>query len=121
MDAMASVIVTYLDLVGAVASAVVFLIMNRGRNLFQEYSRMNAAPVLPGISVVGLEAGLMYAYRAGWPVSTASIVQSGFPALALVVVGTVLCHKEITFSKVIDTVVCLIGLYFMNRCQIKLV
>ena len=55
---------------------------------------MNAAPVLPGISVVGLEAGLMYAYRAGWPVSTASIVQSGFPALALVVVGTVLCNRH---------------------------
>ena len=72
---------------------------------------MNAAPVLLGISVVGL----ICAYRAGWPVSTASTVQSGFLALALVVVGAVLYHREITFSKVIGTAICLIGLYFINR------
>ena len=111
MDAMSSMIVTYL--VGAVTSAVMFFAMNRGGNLFQAYSRMNAAPVLRGISVVGLEVGLIYVYRAGWPVSTASTVQSGF--LALVVVGTVLYHGEITFSKVIGTAICLIGLYFINR------
>ena len=109
MNAMASMIVTYL--VGAVTSAVEFFAMNRGGNLFQEYSRMNAAPVLLGISVVGL----ICAYRAGWPLSTASTVQSGFLALALVVVGAVLYHREITFSKVIGTAICLIGLYFINR------
>ena len=46
MDAMSSMIVTYL--VGAVTSAVMFFAMNRGGNLFQAYSRMNAAPVLTG-------------------------------------------------------------------------
>lgn len=76
MDAMASMTVTYL--VGAAASAVMFFVMNRDGNLFHEYGKMNAAPVLLGISVVGLEVGFICAYKAGWPVSTASIVQSAF-------------------------------------------
>lgn len=106
----ASMTVAYL--VGTIASAVMFFITNRGGNLFQESSRRKAAPVLPGISAVGLEVGLIYAYRSRWPVSTASTVQSGFLSLALVVAGTVLYHRKITFSKVIGTAICLIGLYF---------
>lgn len=113
MDAMASMTVTYL--VGAAASAVMFFAMNRGGNLFQEYGKMNAAPVLLGISVVGLEVGFICAYKAGWPVSTASIVQSAFLALALIPVGAVLYREAVTPGKVLGAVICLIGLYFINR------
>lgn len=113
MDAMASMTVTYF--VGAAASAVMFFAMNRGGSLFQEYGKMNAAPVLLGISVVGLEVGFICAYKAGWPVSTASIVQSAFLALALIPVGAVLYREAVTPGKVLGVVICLIGLYFINR------
>lgn len=112
-DAMASMTVTYL--VGAAASAVMFFAMNRGGNLFHEYGKMNAAPVLLGISVVGLEVGFICAYKAGWPVSTASIVQSAFLALALIPVGAVLYREAVTPGKVLGVVICLVGLYFINR------
>ena len=76
---------------------------------------MNLAPALLGISVVGLEVGFIYAYKIGWPVSTASIVQSAFLALALIFVGAVLYHEAITVNKVIGILICLVGLYFINR------
>ena len=113
MDTMASMTVTYL--VGAACSAALFFLMNRGGSLLQEYGKMNAAPVLLGISVVGLEVGFLYAYKVGWPVSTASTVQSAFLAIALLAVGALLCHEVITLNKVIGVAVCLVGLYILNR------
>ena len=113
MDALASLTVTYL--VGAACSAVMFFILNPGADLFREYSKLNAAPVLLGVSVVGLEVGFICAYKAGWPVSTASLVQSAFLSVALIFVGALLYREAITLNKVLGVVICLVGLYFINR------
>ena len=113
MDVMASMTVTYL--VGAVCSAVMFFVMNRNGSLLEEYGKMNWAPVLLGISVVGLEVGFIYAYKSGWTVSTLSIVQSAFLAVALLVVGALLYHETISVSKLVGVGLCLAGLFFLNR------
>ena len=113
MDAMASMTITYL--VGAAGSAVMFLVMNRNGSLLQEYAKVNWAPIFLGISVVGLEIGFIYAYKNGWPVSTASIVQSAFLSVALLLVGTLLYHEQISVSKIVGVGFCLVGLFFLNR------
>lgn len=113
MDAMASMTITYL--VGAICSGIMFFIMNKNGNLLQEYSKTNWAPIFLGVSVVGLEVGFIYAYKNGWAVSTASIVQSAFLALALLVVGALLYHETISFSKIVGVAFCLVGLFFLNR------
>lgn len=113
MDPMASLTVTYL--VGAACSAVMFFVLNRGGSLLREYAKLNAAPVLLGISIVGLEAGFIYAYKAGWPVSTASLVQSAFLSVALLFVGALLYREALTPSKVLGAAICLVGLYFINK------
>lgn len=41
-----------------------FLFSKNG-NLLGEYAKMNFAPALLGVSVVGLEVGFIYAYKAG--------------------------------------------------------
>ena len=113
MDAMASMTITYL--VGAACSAVMYFVMNKDGNLLQEYAKTNWAPIFLGVSVVGLEVGFIYAYKNGWEVSTLSIVQSAFLAVALIIVGAVLYHEALTANKVIGIVICLIGLYFINK------
>ena len=65
---LASLTVTYL--VGAAASGVLYYALNRGGNLLREYGNLNWASFLLGLSVVGLEAGWIYAYQAGWKIST---------------------------------------------------
>ena len=77
--------------------------------------KTNWAPIFLGISVVGLEVGFIYAYKNGWAVSTASIVQSAFLAIALIIVGAILYHETITVNKIIGIVICLIGLYFIKK------
>lgn len=113
MNPFASLTITYL--VAAGASAVLYFSLNRGGHLLPELSRSNWAPVTLGLVIVGLEAGFIYAYKAGWPVSTASVVQSSFLAVALLFVGYFLYHESLSLTKIIGMVICLIGLYFVNK------
>lgn len=113
MDTMASMTITYL--VGTACSAAVFFLTSKESSLLQEFRKLNFAPFLLGISVVGLEVGFIYAYKNEWAVSTASIVQSAFLSVALIVVGAILYHESITANKLIGIGICLVGLYFINR------
>ena len=108
----ASLTVTYL--VAAVASTVLFFTLHRGSSLPEEYSRLNWAPFILGIVIVGLEAGWIYAYQAGWQVSTGFIVQSAFLAVALLFVGYLLYHEALTWNKLLGVAICIIGLAFIN-------
>ena len=112
MNAFASLTVTYL--VGAVLSLILFFALEKDANLFQEYRKMNGAPAVLGLVIVGLEVGWIYAYKAGWPVITGFIVQSAFMAAALLMVGYMLYHEALTWNKIVGVVVCLIGLGFIN-------
>lgn len=113
IDPLASLTVTYT--VGAVASAALYFILNRDGNLLREYAHLNWAPFAFGIVLVGLEVGYIYAYKAGWPVSAAAIVQSSFLAVALLFVGLFLYHEPITLNKAAGIMICMVGLYFINK------
>lgn len=75
---------------------------------------MNWAPYALGLVIVGLEVGFIYAYKAGWQVSMASVVQSSFLAIALVIVGALLYHEALTWNKLLGIAICMVGLVFMN-------
>ena len=112
MDPFASLTVTYI--IGAIASAVLYFILGKNGNLVKEYSKLNWAPFVLGIVIVGLEVGWIYAYKAGWQVSTGFIVQSAVLAVMLLIVGYFLYHEAFTWNKVLGVVICLIGLVFIN-------
>ena len=112
LNPFASLTVTYG--VGMVMSFVLYFVSNKGGSLIAEYGKLNWVPFVFGIVLVGLEVGFIYAYKAGWQVSTAAIVQSAFLAVALIIVGALLYHEAVTWNKVVGVVVCLIGLVFIN-------
>lgn len=108
----ASLTITYL--IGAVCSALFFLIAGHEQSFVKEVAKMNWAPFVMGLVVVGLEVGFIYAYKAGWPVSTAAIVQSSFLGIALIIVGFVGFHESMTWKKIVGICICLVGLFFIN-------
>ena len=77
MNPLASLTITYL--VGAAISGILYFILNKNANLIREYSKVNWAPFILGAVIVGLEVGWIYAYKAGWQISTGFIVQSAVP------------------------------------------
>ena len=113
MDPFAALSVTYG--VGAAVSLVVYFLMNRDGTLLREYGQINWAPVVLGLVIVGLEVGYIFAYKAGWPVSTVATVQSAFLAIALLALGALVYHEPVTRDKVLGVVICLVGLGFLNR------
>ena len=112
IDPLASVTVTYI--VGAAASAIFYFVTNKDADLLAEYSKLNWAPFVMGIAVVGLEAGMIYAYKVGWPVNAASVTQSTILAIVLVFVGFMLFKEPISWNKIAGIAVCLAGLALMN-------
>ncbi|MBR2743163.1 MAG: EamA family transporter [Clostridia bacterium] len=109
----ASLTVTYI--IAAAASAGLFFATAHGASLAAEYTKLNWVPFVFGVVLVGLEAGFIYAYKVGWQISTASIVQSAFLAVALLFVGFLLYKESITPNKIIGLIVCLAGLFIINR------
>lgn len=110
----ASLTVTYF--VGTLISLIFFFVFrNSGESLMEQYSKLNWAPFVLGLVILGLEAGWIFAYKAGWQVSTGFITQSSVLALLLIIVGAFLYGEKITPNKVIGVIICLIGLFIINR------
>ena len=88
-DPFAALTVTYL--IGAVFSAALYFLLNRGSaDLAQEWRSLNWTPYVLGFIVVAMEAGNVYAYRAGWSVNTLPVVQAACVAVLLLALGFLL-------------------------------
>lgn len=112
VNPLASLTVTYV--VGAVASLILYYVLNDNANILLEYKKINWASFVLGIVIVGLEVGFIYAYKAGWPVSTAQIVQAAVLAVILIFVGYLLYHEALTWNKIAGVLICLAGLALIN-------
>ena len=104
------------ELIGSIFSGILYFVTNRGgANLLHEYSQMNWAPYLLGLAVVGLEAGSMHAYKAGWPVSAFQVSSAAAIATILEFIGYLVYHEAITVNKLVGLALCLVGLFFLNK------
>ena len=112
LNPFAALTVTYL--VGAVVSAVLFFVLGKQPNPIKELSNLNWAPFVLGFVIVGLEVGFIYAYKAGWTVSTAALVQGVALAIILIFVGFLLYKEALTWNKLVGIGICLVGLFFIN-------
>jgi drug/metabolite transporter (DMT)-like permease len=112
MNPLASLTITYI--IGAVVSVILYYVLNKDANIILEYRKINWAPFVLGIVIVGLEVGYIYAYKAGWPVSAAQIVQAAVLAVILIFVGYLLYHEALTWNKIVGIIVCLAGLGLIN-------
>lgn len=113
MNTYASMTVTYA--VAALFSAAAFFVTTKGGNILKEFSFSNWATVVLGIVITGLEVGFIFAYKVGWKVSTLATVSNAFLAVALIFVGLFLYHEPINWNKVVGVVICLLGLWFINK------
>lgn len=112
MNPFASLTITYI--IGAAVSVLLYYVLTKDANIILEYRKMNWAPVVLGIVIVGLEVGYIYAYKAGWPVSAAQIVQAAVLAVILIFVGYLIYREAITWNKIVGIIICLAGLGLIN-------
>ena len=113
MHPMSVLVIAYA--VGTVGCAVLYFVLNKNGNLLQELKSSNYIPYLIGICLMGLEVGTIYMYKAGWAVNTGYIVHSSLIAVGLIFAGYIFFREAITLNKVLGVVICMIGLYFINK------
>ena len=107
-----ALMVTYL--VAAIISAVIFIYMVGPSNVTAELSKINWTSIILALAIVGLEVGYVFVYRAGWTVSTASVVANIGLACVLIVVGYFLYKENVSIHQIIGIVVCMFGLVLIN-------
>ena len=107
-----ALMVTYLG--AAIISAIIFSYTVGPSNVVGEMSKVNWTSVVLALAIVGLEVGYVFVYRAGWSVSTASVVANVGLACVLLVVGYMLYRENISFNQILGIVICMIGLILIN-------
>ena len=112
VNSFASLTITYL--IAAAASLIMFFVTGEQKNIWQEFSKANWTSAVLGIAVLALEFGYICIYRAGWKVSTASIIANIALACVLVFVGMLLYKETITLRQIIGMLVCAAGLYLIG-------
>ena len=108
----AALSVTYL--VGALFSALLYFALNKDTNLLQEYVHLNWTSFVLGLAVVGLEAGSIYMYKAGWEMSRGQLVYSILLALCLILIGVTVYHESLDTSRIIVVILCMAGLILLR-------
>lgn len=108
-----SLAVTYI--VAATVSFASFLITGKGRTISGEFSKLNWASLILGISIVGLELGYIYMYRAGWKMSVGSLVANIALACVLLFVGMWMFKEQVSFKQIIGVILCFGGLFLITK------
>lgn len=107
-----ALMVTYL--VAAIISAIIFVYSVGPSNISVELSKINWTSVVLALAIVGLEVGYVFVYRAGWAVSTASVVANIGLACVLLVVGYFLYKENVSMQQILGIFVCMFGLILIN-------
>ncbi|MHB8157727.1 MAG: EamA family transporter [Desulfocucumaceae bacterium] len=82
--------------------------------LLESIKQINWASFALGLSIVGLEAGFLLAYRAGWSISTAAIFSNAAVMLLLIPVGIFFFGERLSPVNAAGIVLCVSGLVLIN-------
>ena len=107
-----ALMVTYL--VAAIISAIIFAFMVGPSNVVFEISKVNWTSIILAIAIVGLEVGYVFVYRAGWTVSTATVVANIGLACVLIGVGYLLYKENVSLNQILGIIICMVGLILIN-------
>ena len=104
--------ITYVG--AAIISAIIFVFAVGPSDVGTEISKVNWTYIILAFAIVGLEVGYVFVYRAGWTISTASVVSNICIACVLLIVGYLLYKENVALNHVMGIIVCMVGLILIN-------
>ena len=113
VNAFGALTVTYL--VGAAVCGMIFLLSVKPANALAELRNVNRTSFVLGFAVVGLEAGNVFLYRAGWKVSTGALCGYICSASALLVIGVLLFREAVSARQLLGMLACAVGLFLIAK------
>ena len=112
INAFGTLMITYLT--ATIITGILFIIFVKPENVLFELEKINWASIGLGIAIIGLEAGYLFAYRAGWQVNTAPLIANTCLAIALIGIGAILYKESITIKQLAGIAICLFGIIMIN-------
>jgi drug/metabolite transporter (DMT)-like permease len=106
-----SLTVTYV--VALVVTLVLFPFYPGGAPTWKSVRGLNWASVAVGIAIVGVEMGVLLAYRAGWRVSVGSTMVNAALAVLLIPIGIFYFGERLTAGNVMGILLCVGGLLLL--------
>jgi drug/metabolite transporter (DMT)-like permease len=82
--------------------------------IVEAFKQLNWASYALAVSLVGLEAGYLLAYRAGWRISVAAIFVNATMTVLLIPIGLSLFRERLSPLNVAGILICVAGLVMMN-------
>jgi hypothetical protein len=79
------------------------------------FRQANWAVLGVGLGALLIEVGFILAYRAGWPLNSASLLVNVSAAILLIPIGLALFGERFTPGKAAGIVLCLVGLALLSR------
>ena len=108
-----SLTVTYIT--AAVISFTAFLATSGAKSLADEFAKLNRTSFILGLSIIGLELGYIFLYRAGWKIGIGSLVANISLACILLVIGIVFFKESFSLKQIIGMIVCVTGLILLTK------
>lgn len=82
--------------------------------IVKEVRQLNWASYLLGIIIVGLELGILMAYRNGWDIGKLSLINNIAIAFVLIPIGMIFFSEQMTVKTIIGMVVTVAGLVLIK-------
>lgn len=108
-----TLLVTYL--VAAVISFIGMFFIKAEKGIIASFGAINWTCIVLAFAVVGLEVGYLLAYRAGWNISTVTIIANILLAIILIPIGILMYREKFEPAKIIGIILCVGGLILLNK------
>lgn len=104
-----ALVLTYLS--ASFASFILyFFLAPTGENRKKEIFSWNPSALGLGFSIVGIELGVVYMYRAGWTVQTSFILTNSLIVAALMAAGALFYKEKLKLRQLAGVVLTLVGI-----------
>lgn len=107
-----SLIITYI--VALILSILIFILDKNSINLIKELKQINWASYLLGFTIVGLETGLLLAYRYGWNIGKLCLINNIIIAIILIPIGLLLFKESLSIKTIIGILISISGIIILK-------
>jgi len=94
---------------------LVLLVSPGGFEWRSEMRQLNWTALALALVIVGLDLGFLYLYRSGFAVSLGALITQSAAAMLLLVIGVTVFRERLSAANVAGLVLCLVGLWLVNR------
>lgn len=97
-----------------IACVVAYLVVPANNSGVPLARAIHPAIVAVGLGAAMIEFGYVLTYRAGWPVSIASVLINSIVAVVLVVAGITMFNEGISTPRIVGIALCLAGAWLLR-------